>query len=343
MRVIGPLSDVNLAGNMRASGSVHVSALNTDYHVCDVQVLLRPDEITFMSDTIRDREGNYGILSGGLHHQALRRLTYDIFLEAHNMLAYDNPQPDLKSSFWGRVYATGACAIHGRSGETTMDIEATPGPRSFIEYNAAQEGTVGGNDFIEWLTPRADSVQTVLQGGGEWEAARDSLDKEIDVPSDMRINFLVKANPDFTLRVLMDAASDDNIALRGNGVIRANWFNKGAFQMYGNYDVDEGSYNITIQNIIKRSFQFQPGSSIAFGGDPFAAALNLKARYTLNSVPLSDLQLGQSFKRNNIRVNCLMDINGTPSRRRSPLASTCLRSLPMRSRWCGRSSTLRRI
>ena len=99
-----------------------------------------------------------------------------------------------------------------------MDIEATPGPRSFIEYNAAQEGTVGGNDFIEWLTPRADSVQTVLQGGGEWEAARDSLDKEIDVPSDMRINFLVKANPDFTLRVLMDAASGDNIALRGNGV-----------------------------------------------------------------------------------------------------------------------------
>lgn len=312
VRVIGPLSDVNLAGNMRASGSVHVSALNTDYHVRDVQVLLRPDEITFMNDTIRDREGNYGILSGGLHHQALRRLTYDIFLEAHNMLAYDNPQPDLKISFWGRVYATGACAIHGRSGETTMDIEATPGPRSFIEYNAAQEGTVGGNDFIEWLTPRADSVQTVLQGGGEWEAARDSLDKEIDVPSDMRINFLVKTNPDFTLRVLMDAASGDNIALRGNGVIRANWFNKGAFQMYGNYDVDEGSYNITIQNIIKRSFQFQPGSSIAFGGDPFAAALNLKARYTLNSVPLSDLQLGQSFKRNNIRVNCLMDINGTP-------------------------------
>mgnify|MGYP002988887716 FL=1 len=29
-------------------------------------------------------------------------------------------------------------------------------------------------------------------------------------------------------------------------------------------------------------------------------------------MPLSDLQLGQSFKRNNIRVNCLMDINGTP-------------------------------
>lgn len=64
----------------------------------------------------------------------------------------------------------------------------------------------------------------------------------------------------------MDAASGDNIALRGNGVILANWFNKGAFQMYGNYDVDEGSYNITIQNIISvasSSSRVLPSPSVA--------------------------------------------------------------------------------
>ena len=95
-------------------------------------------------------------------------------------------------------------------------------------------------------------------------------------------------------------------------MIRAYYYNKGAFQLFGNYNVDYGQYNLTIQNIIKKQFIFQPGSTIAFGGDPFNAALNLKANYIINSVPLGDLGMGKSFTSNNTKVNCLLNIEGTP-------------------------------
>ena len=95
-------------------------------------------------------------------------------------------------------------------------------------------------------------------------------------------------------------------------MIRASYYNKGAFQLFGNYNVDYGQYNLTIQNIIKKQFIFQPGSTIAFGGDPFNAALNLKANYIINSVPLGDLGMGKSFTSNNTKVNCLLNIEGTP-------------------------------
>ena len=49
-----------------------------------------------------------------------------------------------------------------------------------------------------------------------------------------------------------------------------------------------------------------------FGGDPYDALLDLQAIYTVNGVPLSDLQLGNSFSSNNVRVDCLMNISGTP-------------------------------
>ena len=42
------------------------------------------------------------------------------------------------------------------------------------------------------------------------------------------------------------------------------------------------------------------------------AALNLKAQYVINGVSLSDLNIGRSFTSNNIPVNCLMNITGTP-------------------------------
>ena len=119
-------------------------------------------------------------------------------------------------------------------------------------------------------------------------------------------------NPNATLRVLMDKSNYDYIALNGTGSIRATYFNKGAFNMFGTYQIESGIYKLTIQNIIKKIFQFQDGGTIVFGGDPYKAALNLKALYTVNSVPLSDLQIGNSFSSNNIRVDCIMNISGTP-------------------------------
>jgi hypothetical protein len=82
--------------------------------------------------------------------------------------------------------------------------------------------------------------------------------------------------------------------------------------MFGTYTVNRGTYDVTIQNIIKKNFQFQDGGTIVFGGDPYDAALALQAVYTVNGVSLSDLQIGNSFSSNTVRVNCLMNIGGQP-------------------------------
>ena len=127
------------------------------------------------------------------------------------------------------------------------------------------------------------------------------------------MNFLFNTTPEnFTLRLLMDKQSGDYIALNGSGSLRASYYNKGAFEMYGNYLIDHGVYKLTIQNVIKKDFLFQQGSTIVFGGDPYNSALNMKAKYTVTGVPLSDLEIGNSFKNNNVRVDCMMNITGTP-------------------------------
>jgi hypothetical protein len=84
--------------------------------------------------------------------------------------------------------------------------------------------------------------------------------------------------------------------------------------MYGTYTIDHGTYDLTIQNIIKKKFTFQQGGTLVFGGNPMNANLNLQALYTVNGVSLSDLNIGSSFSNNNtVKVNCLMNIFGQPS------------------------------
>ena len=332
LRLAGDLGAINLTGLAVANGELDITSLNTHYLLANDTIRLIPNEIIFQNDTVRDQHDNYGIVTGGLHHKALTQLTYDIDIAARNMLCYDFRDYG-ESTFFGTVYGTGNCSIRGRSGSIDFDINVTPNEGSFIEYNAASPDAITNREFITWRSRNEGESRSEERGA--WTenslvaddsnlAPRSPLPapRENGTPaprqehrqdaSDLRLNFLINATPECTLRVLMDQESGDYIALNGTGAIRATYYNKGGFDMFGNYLIDHGVYKLTIQNLMKKEFQFQPGSSIVFGGDPYLAALNLNALYTVNGVALSDLQLGRSFSSNNVRVDCLMNIGGTP-------------------------------
>lgn len=302
LNVVGDLSNINLVGDIVANGKMHMKQLGTDYSFKNLRAHAIPDDIQLLGDTIYDRNYNIAIVNGGIHHKHLTRLSYDIDLEAHNFLGYDTHEFG-DDTFYGTVYATGQVGIHGKSGETIIDIDAQPEAGSIFVYNVASPEAISDKSFIHWheIIPQlADSIPTIKE------------EDDIDFSSDMRINFLINTNENLTLKLMMDAQSGDCITLNGNGVLRANWFNKGSFDMFGNYVVNHGVYKLTIQNVIKKDFEFMPGGTIAFGGNPYNAPLNLQAKYTVNGVPLSDLSIGRSFSANNIRVDCLMNITGTP-------------------------------
>lgn len=306
IKVAGPLSNINLSGDAIANGKVHLSALNTEYTLRDAHVHAIPDEIYLMNDTLYDKDGHHGVLYGVLHHQHLTQMSYDCTIEAHNLLAYDTHEFG-NNTFYGTAYATGRCDIKGKPGNVDINIDARPNQGTQIVYNVASPTTITDQNFIHWSDRGLKSLPTVQ------DKPQEDTDEEPDIPSDMHINFLVNMTPEATIKLLMDKATDDHIILHGSGGIRATYYNKGGFDMYGNYLVDNGMYKLTIQNAIKRDFTFMPGGTISFGGDPYHAALNLKAQYTVQGVSLSDLNIGRSFANNNIRVNCLMNITGTPA------------------------------
>src|SRR5574344_11457 len=303
IHLVGDMShDLNLIGKLVEDGNVRITPLNTEYTLRNDTIIGSYRDISFNNDTIYDRNGNIGIVNGHLRHDNLARLKYDIDINAHNLLSYDTHTFG-NNTFYGTAYATGICHIKGKSGEINFDIDATPEKGSQIVYNVeGSDAVIGDNNFIHWKTRdiRLDTIQT-------------KQETIPDIPSDMHINFLINCTQDATLKLIMDSQSGDYIMLNGDGVLRASYYNKGAFEMYGNYIVDHGIYKLTIQNAIKKDFNFLQGGTITFGGDPYNAALNLEASYIVNGVSLADLNIGNSFTNNNIRVNCLMDITGTPN------------------------------
>lgn len=302
VNVVGPLNNINLVGKAVVDGSVRLSALNTTYWMRGDSVTFVPDEIKFKGDTLYDRNGNIGIMTGSIYHKHLTNLSYALKVKAKNLLAYDTHSFG-DNTFYGTAYVTGDCDIKGKSGEVVIDIDAVPEKNSILVYNAADQSSIGSTDFITW---KDNNVE-------ETDSTDTEHNNKVDISTNIRLNFLINCNPNATLKLIMDEKTGDYITLNGDGVLRASYFNKGSFDIYGNYIVDHGVYKLTIQNIIKKDFTFQKGGSISFGGDPYNAALNLKALYVLNSVSLADLNIGRSFSNNNVRVNCLMNITGNPN------------------------------
>ena len=309
LRLWGDLKKINLTGDAVARGTMHIKPLNTTYELQNDTIHFLVNEIRFSGDTLRDRNGNVGVFNGSLYHQHLSRLTYDFDVQLHHLLGYDWDGSD-GSAFYGTVYASGDVHLKGRSGEVIIDINATPEKGSQVVYNVSNPDAIASREFIHWASR---DTMSLASDHLHLDPTSNDDDDDYDMPTNIHINFLINTTADATLKVIMDNTSGDYISLNGSGVIRAFYYNKGGLDVYGNYLIDHGVYKLTIQNIIKRDFDFLQGGLIAFGGDPYQADLNLKAQYQLNSVSLSDLQLGRSFSGNNIRVNCLMNITGTPA------------------------------
>ncbi len=303
-RLHGPFKTFTMDGDLIINeASMHVLSLGVDYHAAGDSVIMRPGNIWLKDITVHDQYSNgrdqdhTAILDGHLIYDRFSNMRYQFNATAHNILGYDFHDFG-DANFYGTVFADGKLKLSGRPGELNVDVEVTPQKKSTLVYKVASPETITEAGFITYVS-RADSAKNT-----QTEAV--TLDKP---STDLHINFDIDVNPNATLKLLMDLRSGDYINLAGSGHILANFYNKGKFQMYGTFRVDNGTYKMSVQDVIRKDFQFQRDGTIVFGGDPMQASLNLKANYTVPNVSLDDLSTS-SLGLANTRVDCIMNIGG---------------------------------
>ena len=173
---------------------------------------------------------------------------------------------------------------------------------------AAAEAT--NSSFITFVdhTPRRQQLDV----NAEIYHYLNSQDKDEDNEdqADVHINLQIEPTEQASMKIIMDPAAGDNISAHGTGNLRINFYNKGNFQIFGTYNITEGIYKMSLQNVIRKDFILQPGGTVTFSGNPRSADLNIQAVYTVNSASLNDLIADASSSKGNVRVNCLMNLSG---------------------------------
>jgi hypothetical protein len=258
-----------------------VNYLKTRYNFTE-KVQIENNNIYFKDVRIYDPKGNSAYLTGAIRNRYLKDFQLDLSIRSQDFLCMNTTETDNKL-FYGTAYATGTIRIYGPPKNITMDISATTDKNTSIKIPLTNTGKLDEYQFITIVNEYPD--QTTPAADEEYQ---------VDL-SGMQINFDLTVTPDAEVQIIFDPKLGDIIKGRGNGNLDMKISTSGNFLMYGDYNIEEGDYLFTLQNIINKKLNIEPGGTIRWNGDPFDATIDIVANYPTKA-SLKDL-LGNSDDR----------------------------------------------
>ncbi len=306
----GKFKELTLDGSVLADASIGFDLLNTRFLAKD-SVHLSPEGIFFKDFKISDPEGHNGTVNGYVRYKHFKDINYRLDMHINNMLVM-NTKETPSIPFYGTVYATGNALLSGNAIDGfNANIAVATNRNTTFTYSIASTMAAASNQFITFVDKTPKRIVEEVNFYSSSSIFKEE-EKAPETQTDIRLNLLVDATPEATIKIIMDPVSGDYISARGNGNIRTEFYNKGDVRMFGNYTIQQGIYKFSLQEVIRKDFLIRNGSTIRFNGPPVDASLDINAYYTVSSASLNALIPDAStiVQQPNVRVNCLMHLTG---------------------------------
>ena len=282
--------DVNIAGEGRMAkleGEIEVEGLATtiDYTQCrysapKATIKVENNRLTAKDVPMFDRFGREGKMSLDVSLAHLSNIEYNIDVKARNMEVLNTNEED-NSMFYGNIFATGTGTVRGDKAGVKMDFVASSEDNSKFYMPLTDNSDISSADFITFAKKERDTTSYLARKKLKFENRQK---KRSSSSGAMDIDLSLDIKPNAEAQLVIDPTVGDIIKGTGEGQINMH-INPQAdiFEMYGDYTIEKGSYLFTLQSVINKWFDIEPGSTIQWTGDPFDAMLNINAVYKLKA------------------------------------------------------------
>ncbi len=257
------------------------AGLKIDYTQVSYQL---NDSIRFSNDLmlfrrieIRDAMNNRGIFNGTIRHDNFSNMDYNLSLTTNQIMALNTTGMN-NDRFYGRALARGNLRILGKGQKVKLTGEATTLTGTNLTIVLGEDDEVTKYDFVRFLNRETAQIMTPditpkqNQGGTE-------------------IDLTITVTPESRAQMIYNTQITDVIRAQGEGVLRFRMDENYNIYLSGNYNVTQGEYLFTLQNVINKRFIIEPGGSMVWSGDPYNASIDISAVYRLKA-SLRELFMG---------------------------------------------------
>lgn len=235
------------------------------------------DSLIFRRIEVRDVQNNRGIFNGSIRHDNFSNMDYNLSLTTNQILALNTTSRN-NDNFYGSAVARGVLRITGKGQNVRLAGEATSLTGTNITIVLGEDDEVTKYDFVRFVTRDTTKTKTPAS-----LLTQETGGTEIDLT--------ITVTPEARAQMIYNTQITDVIRAQGEGILRFRMDRNYNINLSGNYNVTQGEYLFTLQNVINKRFVIEPGGSMVWSGDPYNAIIDLSAVYRLKA-SLRELFMG---------------------------------------------------
>jgi len=251
--------------------------LNNRYELKHETIRLNPDGIHFNAFTLLDANQHKAVIDGDVKMNRFSNYNFALHASTRDFLLFNTTAKDNKE-FFGRMIIDSKVDINGPLALPVVNAKLKMKKGSNFTFAVPEDKvtTDKGEDVVEFNTRQ--NLNSILY----------RTDKKVVKKSGFTgfdLSSIIEVDKEATLRLLMDPASTDSLVVRGDAALSFTMDRSGKMSLTGAYNLNDGSYLISIESVIKRKFEIVSGSTIIWNGDPLDADITLNATYTVRAAP----------------------------------------------------------
>ncbi|WP_148639397.1 translocation/assembly module TamB domain-containing protein [Aquimarina longa] len=276
LKLTGTLEKPKLLGAFHFNDSgVTINALNTGFLLPDESIKLDNNGIYFDSFTMLGSQKNPFVIDGKIDIKNLKKPIFALTLKAKNIQVLNSTKDD-NPLFYGNVNLDSDVSISG-----TLDLPKVKGnllinKTSDFTYIIPEDEV----DIIEKegvvLFVNKKNPDDILTQQAE-DASSSAVLTGYDI--DTRLSVEKKA----VFNIIIDERTGDNLRVSGGGDFNFGISPNGTMSLSGKYEVNNGHYEVSLYNLVKRRFEIAKGSTIVWRGNPLEADMDIRAIYKIET------------------------------------------------------------
>ena len=281
-------------------GGLKVGYLNVDFDFEEgATVDINEEQIFFRNIELKDTKyKTTGRLNGLVKHKFFKDWGLDLNITSDRILVLDTKDSD-EAMYYGTAFIKGKATLTGPTSSLFIEVDATSEKGTDIKIPINNTGAASSTNasYIHFLSPQ--EKENIIKG----------IAQQTKTIKGLELKFDLNVTPDANLEVIIDKNTGHSLNATGYGTLYLNINTLGKFNMWGDYQVQEGEYNFKYGGLIDKKLSVRRGGTIVWEGDPTRARLNLEAVYKTQANPAVLLE-NPSFSRN-IPIEVGIVLNGT--------------------------------
>ena len=261
----------------------NIAFLNADFILPNENLKLDNAGVYFSDFNINDSNNNSIVVNGEVLTEKLLNPTFNLDVQANNFKLLNSTEED-NNLFYGTAVVDVDAQINGDLNLPKVNMNLDVKESTNFTYVVPE---------TELQIKERDGV-VIFVNKENPDAILSQTEEESFIVSGYDIFTRVSVNEDAKFNIIINQETGDKFQVQGEGDLIFNMYPNGRTALTGIYEINDGFYEMSLYNLVKRRFDIADGSRVSWAGDPFDAQLDVRAIYTVETSASSLMASGIS-------------------------------------------------